>query len=314
MESQNGRRPAATRRTAASIALALAVSLVFALTACGSADAPEASPDPATAGGWPQATDGRITEAMCALLAPADYERYGRSLAARVPASDAPDPGNAVACTYRAGDALSLNLQPTAEAATLLFAHDLAQQRERMKGSASQLAEGVLPGADQSWFDVAWTSAAQRPEYELRARRGALLLTLHLGGVASATATDPKETLVGLAGLVLQRAPELGRADTGTTHKVRYEVTGKGKAQKIIYVEPTVNVSRELTNVTLPWSIELPMASHGAQPVPVRVTALAEGAGAAVGCSAAVDAAPVKQEPAKNNFVTCAGQYVERPA
>lgn len=120
-----------------------------------------------------------------------------------------------------------------------------------------------MSGADESWLDYFLGSGRnQNKEYQLRLRRGALIVTLVLSNIDEETQKDPQGTLVALADRVLQRVGDLGRTDTGVTPMLRLEVGGKGKAQQILYSVPDHKFAT-LKNVKLPWKIDLPLADRG---------------------------------------------------
>lgn len=266
-------------------------------------------------GGWPQPENGRITQKMCGLLTDADYAKFGHQ---RLPSvsQDQGTGSNAVTCLYMTSDELTLNLQPTAESAKIVYADDLKDHKERLAsdGRQSILATNVVPGADESWFDY-WTigtEASKMPEHELRLRRGSLLVNLVLSGIKGKNEQDPRTVLSGLAALVLQRIPDVGKVDTGTTHKVTYQVTGKGRAKEIDYADPTQSKIIKAGGHPLPWKIVKPVPSLGDQQVPLTLSALAASPMAAIGCRISVDGKIVtEQEPRIGGFASCLGDYNE---
>jgi hypothetical protein len=286
----------------------------LALTACNrsaSNKASEAAGPPA--GGWPQAADGKLDQKMCGLLTPADYAKYGHALLPRAGGDDSGKSGNSVSCLYMTGDELALNLQPTAEGAKLLFQRELGDHGRRMKekGLTSQLAKDVVAGADESWFDLSFLGTDKYPEYEVHVRRGALLVLLRLSTGSDKDAKDPKAALVGLAGLVLERAPDLGKKDTGTLHKVKYVVTGTAKAKSINYYDPGTGKSVDVGPSPLPWTVEIALASEGKNPVLLQVNAVADPATAFVGCAITVDGKPLTEQKVNRGLNFCNGQYAE---
>jgi hypothetical protein len=287
----------------------------FALAACdrpASNKASETGGPPA--GGWPQAADGKLDQKMCGLLTAADYAKYGHTLLPKAGGDDSgKSGGNTVSCLYMTGDEFALNLQPTAEGAKLLFQRERDDHVARMKAEShkSQLAEDVVPGADESWFDLSVLGTDKYPEYEVRARRGALLMMLRLSTGSDKDAKDPKEALVGLAGLVLERAPELGKKDTGTLRKVKYVVTGTAKAKSIRYYDPSTGKNVEVGASPLPWTVEIALASEGKNPVLLDLTATADPGTAYVGCGILIDGKPFKEQKAALGLAFCSGQYAE---
>ena len=301
----------------------LGSALVIALAGCGSngsggsggsggGEAAGGGPPP---GGWPQPENGRLTEKMCGLLTDADYAKYGHHRLPSVSAKPA-EGGNGVECLYMTQDELSLNLQPTAQSAKLVYAGELKSHKDRLASDhrSTILATGVVPGADESWFDY-WTlgtEGAQYKEHELQLRRGSLLVTLVLSGLRGKSEKDPREVLAGLAGLVLERIPEVGKTDTGVTHKVQYQVTGAGTAKLITYSDPGESKTLQRKNVRLPWHLELPIGSLGAQQVPLTLNATSSGTLTPIGCSISVDGKPIKVEPPRiGGLALCLGIYTE---
>jgi hypothetical protein len=260
--------------------------------------------------------DGKLTDKMCGLLTPADYRRYGHNLLPEAGKNQPAPGGQQLSCLYMTGDELTLGLQPTAEAAKLAFDAEQSGHTSRIQEDhkTGQLSKDVVSGADQSWFDISELSSGdQYPEYALSLRRGALLVGLHLTVLDKAKGKAPQETLVGLAGLVLQRVPDLGKADTGTTLKVHYEVSGKGKAQTVDYADPTANKSVHLSNVNLPWSIDVPMATpYPGASVVVQVNAtqpMTLGSVQVIGCRVLVGGKVVINQPPGAGLALCTGTY-----
>lgn len=250
------------------------LSGAIALTGCHSSakagsppvKAPSAGGPPA--GGWPQPEKGRMTEKMCGLLTEDDYAKFGHMLLGQIDAKRA-DTGNAVSCLYQLSDSLSLDLQPTAASAALRFAADLKDHKDRFaeEHSPSVLAENVLSGADESWFDYSTDAAGetQDAEHEIEVRRGSLLVDIVLAGMKEKDEKDPRTVLTGLAGLVLQRIPDVGKTASGSTHQVTYTITGVGKARQINYGDPSTQENRELKGVKLPWSLTKPIGFPSGQ-------------------------------------------------
>ncbi|MGI8336486.1 MmpS family transport accessory protein [Actinomadura scrupuli] len=300
----------------------LGSALVIALAGCGSdgsggsggsggGEAAGGGPPP---GGWPQPENGRLTEKMCGLLTNADYAKYGHHRLPSVSAKPV-EGGNGVECLYMTQDELSLGLQPTAQAAKLVYAAGLKEHKDRLASDhrSTILATGVVPGADESWFDY-WTlgtEGAQYKEHELQLRRGSLLVTLILSGLRGKSEKDPREVLTGLAGLVLERIPDVGKTDTGVTHKVQYEVTGSGTAKLIMYYDPAESKTVQRKNVRLPWRLELPMAGQGGQQIPLTLNATSSGPLAVIGCSVSVDGRSVKAQPPQIGLAFCTGTFTE---
>jgi hypothetical protein len=310
------------RRWSVSSMFLLGCALVTALAGCGSTGGGGskagggAASDGPPPGGWPQPENGRLTEGMCGLLTNTDYARFGHQRLPSVSVKRSESGANAVDCRYMTEDELALNLQPTSEAAKLVFAAELESHKKRLVSEKREsiLATDMVQGADESWFDY-WTlgtSAGQFKEHELQVRRGALIVSLTLSGIKGKNEKDPREVLAGLAGLLLKRIPDVGKTDTGVTHKVRYKVSGTGRAKTIRYSDPTGGKLVERKNVPLPWSVELPMASLGRQQVPLTLNALANGLMVAIGCSVSVDGKPVTEQPPRiGGLALCQGKYTE---
>lgn len=264
-------------------------------------------------GGWPQPENGRLTEKMCGLLTDADYAKYGHQ---RLPA-EAPRRfgANGVDCMHMTNDELTLNLQPTAESARLLFAGDLKDHKDKLaeNGVQSMLAMNVVQGADESWFDR-WTlssGSGKFPEYEIKVRRGSLIVGIVLSGIHGKNEKDPKEILTGLAGLVLQRIPNVGKVDTGKTHKIHFQVLGRGRAKSISYYDPSEGKTVKLANVPLPWKADKPLASMGDQPVTLNLNATSSAPLAPLQCAISVDGKPIVTRDPSPGFALCFGTYTE---
>jgi hypothetical protein len=293
--------------------LALGCALVIASAGCGSGGgdgwakaggsakattgAQNAGPPP---GGWPQPENGQLTEKMCGLLTDADYAKFGHRRLPSVSEKRSDTGANAVYCLYMTDDELSLTLHPTVQAATLAYNSDLRDHKRRLAGEQRQtiLATSVVPGADQSWYDYATLGSDQDKykEHQLELRRGALLVGLTLSGLRGKTEKDPREVLVGLAQLALQRIPNVGKADTGVTHKVTFAVVGRGVAKTINYNDPTSLKSVKLTNVRLPWRKTVPLASSERPEVVINLSAATTTPGALIGCKVALDGKIVVQQ------------------
>lgn len=297
----------------------VAVLVTAALAGCGSSvkggsptnGRPQAGDPPP--GGWPQPENGRLTEKMCGLLTDDDYEKFGHERLG-VLSQKRIDNENAVDCLYQLNDDLNLNLQPTAVSAALTFAGDLKDHKQRLAQAhhPSILATNVVPGSDQSWFDhwSLWTGG-QGSEYEVEARRGSLLLDIVLGGTRGRSEQPPREVLTGLAGLVLQRIPNVGRTDTGTTHEVTYAVSGARSAAQIVYSDPTTQDSHMLTKVRLPWHLtRLLVVPHNQSQVDLSLNAVApaEAFEAPIGCQISIDGKMLIQQRSSGG-VSCTKFY-----
>ncbi|WP_033323710.1 MmpS family transport accessory protein [Actinomadura atramentaria] len=278
---------------------------------CGGSDGggPKTTAVKAPAGGWPQPSGGRVTEAMCGLLTPEDYAGYGHQmLQPFTPKIN----GTVLSCEGMVADAFTVDLQPTIQAGKLVYSKTLQDHKDRLQEDARRtiLANNVVQGADESWFDY-WTlgtEGTQFTEYEINARRGALVVDITLSGIHGKNEKDPKTVLTGLAGLVLQRLPGVGAKDTGTTHKVRFEVTGSGKASQIMYTDPAATKSVTVKNVKLPWSKELPFVPQAGAQMPFNLSAYTNGFMKPVGCRISVDGQELKRQDSTTT-ATCLAFY-----
>jgi hypothetical protein len=298
-------------------AVSLGCVLVTALAGCTGSTAP-AGGKPATkvgsgsvpAGGWPQPVNGLITPKMCGLLTDADYAAYGHQRLPSVAANPLKS-SNGVDCLYMTNDELTLRLQPTAEAAKLEYASDLKDHNDRMASDGRQemMAKDAVAGADESWFDY-WTigTSGSMAEHEIVARRGALIIDIVLSGLKGAKEQDPRTVLSGLAGLVLQRIPTVGRTDTGTTPEVVFKVTGSGTAKTIIYNDPSQDLkSVRLHKAHLPWTVKRPFPATGQMAV-ITLSALSASPEAPIGCTVIVNGREFAHEQSMG-FVTCLANY-----
>ncbi|HZM81873.1 MAG TPA: hypothetical protein VFC19_39640 [Candidatus Limnocylindrales bacterium] len=275
--------------------VAFSLVTMLALTGCQSdiGDATTAKPP---AGGWPQPEGGKFTAAMCGLLTAADYKPLGHNLIGSLQLAPGKDSSNFVSCVGTLGEWLTLDLQPTAEAAKIRYDRSLESRKDTVVVEKQQsiLAQDLLQGVDQSWFDYGPAPSGTKPgNYQLRFRRGSLVASVEIDPVGDNSVKDPKAAVLTLAGLVLERIPEVGKADSGTTPKVRFEVKGNGRAFAINY--NTDESGGSLKDVQLPWSIELPASDHGDSPVWLKVSANATASPLHLECSISVRATVVKQ-------------------
>lgn len=297
--------------------LPLVLALVFALAGCrltGGAD--QAGPP---AGGWPQPAGNLVNTKMCGLLTKADYAKLGH---VRRPSmsSTVNDHTNTLDCSYQSVDAMSLTLKPTAEAARAYFAADLADHKQQLASDhrSSVLAKDVVALADESWFDY-WTAGTEDRgpvAHEIRVRRGALVLSIILNGVRGKKEGDPRNVLSELADLVLRRLPHAGTKDTGTNHKVQYEVIGLGRATSIWWEDFTgVNVegNSSVENTRIPWIRTVSMATAaGTTPNQAMVHVETASKKTKVGCLILVDGVPIAGErPKAGGVVECTGDIPE---
>jgi hypothetical protein len=291
------------------------VSLVLtaALAACGSGSSgghPKDSGGGPPKGGWPQPVNGQLTPQMCGLLTDDDYAKYGHERLPVISQKRVDNAPNAIDCLYTTNDELSLGLQPTAEAAKVQYAAGLKDHKERLAEDhrPTVLATNVVQGADESWFDY-WTlgtANSQFKEYEISVRRGSLIVGIVLSGLKGKSEKDPRTVLTGLAGLVLQRIPNVGRTDTGKTHKAEFAVAGAGRARQIVFNDPTSGETTTLKNVKLPWHTEKPLIYTGQAQVMLNLSATSSSPLAAIGCNISVDGETVVQEqPKVGGFANC---------
>lgn len=296
---------------------AIGCVLAMALAGCGGGGGEEhaAASHPANnaaapAVDWPQPVNGQMTEKMCDLLTNADYAKYGHELMPRDSAKRFADGRNGVDCLYMLGDSLDISVQPSAKGAALTYASDLREHKQRLSGDHRQtmLAEGVLPGADQSWFDF-WTLSGNG-EHELEARRGSLIVDLVLGSTKGAHEQDPKTVLTGLAGLIFQRVPNVGRTDTGSTHKARYQITGHGTLRQITYNDPVTLKTITLTHVKAPWHKDFELPSRGNTPTSMYLTGVpSTPMSPPLACRVTVDGKTIVSQPPGNAGANCSGYY-----
>jgi hypothetical protein len=262
-----------------SVVAATAVALVaVTLAGCPAGDGDRSGQAPPRS--WPTLVDGQLTATMCGLLTKADFTDVGGSLLTPLePTTDRRKASsNSVACVGTPGNWLRLELQPTAEAAKIRYEAGFAEHRESVSGEKldTVLAVDVLGAAEQSWFDYANAINGHRPtDYQLVFRRAALVATVTLDGVDLSKTKDPAAALVRLAGRVLDRAADLGMADTGSTPMVRFEAKGTGRAERIDYFTGDHGPVK-VENVDLPWSATVPMADHGDFDVLLSLTVSAD--------------------------------------
>lgn len=315
-------------------ALSLGCALVIALVGCGSAGGDgwakakanggtaaagsgaareSAGPPP---GGWPQPEGGRLTEKMCGLLTAADYATFGHQRLPSVTEKRSDTGANRVDCLYMTDDELSLDLQPTAVSARLVFAAAYSDHKKRMAadGRQSILATSVVPGADASWYDYATLGSDSGPykEHELQLRRGSLIVGITLSGIRGKSEPDPRTVLTGLAALVLRRIPNVGTSDTGRTHRVTYEVLGTGRAATLNYSDPTSGKSINRKNVPLPWRVVLPMGETGQPLTVLNLNAASTAPLASLGCRITVDGKILVAQPRRGGLTFCMGNYKQQ--
>jgi hypothetical protein len=276
---------------------------------------PQATPPP---GGWPQPAEGRVTSQMCGLLTDADYAAVGHHRPAKVSDAVSADE-NAVDCRYESNDEMTVALEPTAAFAKYVFAAGLKDHRERLADDKwpSHLVAGVVGAADESWFDD-WTASGlsnDKKAHEIRVRRGGLIIGITLSGARGKTEEDPRTVLVGLAGLVLRRLPHVGTKDTGTTHRIQYEVIGSGRALSIEWKDYTgIMNAGEATNVRLPWSADVPIAANADQgPEELPYLQAHTSGRQTLTCLIEIDGTPVAAKRTHNGTVNCEAPMPDVP-
>ncbi|MFC7549290.1 hypothetical protein [Plantactinospora sp. GCM10030261] len=194
--------------------VALLCAGAVGLTACGNSDSSDdptvaqrgAGESPATAAGptgWPQATDGVIDEKMCGLLTGDDFAKYKvitgkvETLPFQVNAEV-----NGIGCNYSLDDRMGLALGKTDDEARLLYADSTSSS------SAKSGKENVVTGADQS---IAYLDGEEQAY--VVSRRGRLIVRTSLDSLLSEiSAQERLDGAVALNALVLERAPQLGKA------------------------------------------------------------------------------------------------------
>ncbi|MBW8486846.1 RDD family protein [Actinomadura parmotrematis] len=231
----------------------------------------------APAGGWPQPQNGRVTPDMCGLLTRQDYANFGYSWFGY--SNTDVQPPNRVSCLSTGGGGLGVEVLPTRKAAEIRYAQVLRDHKSRLQEDQrrSALATGVVPGTDESWFDNATlgSDSATFKEYDLYARRGALLVSVNLQAWNHKGEKPPKEAAAGLAARVLERLPGVGATDTGTLSKLSFVVVGSrtNRASSISYSDPTSGRSVQLKNVKLPWRVDVDYVPSGASITTFNLTA-----------------------------------------
>ena len=147
--------------------VALSIATMAALTGCmlgGAGDDADSAAKP-PAGGWPRLEDGKLTEKMCGLLVAADYKPFGHKMIGLLEPATGKDSSNYVSCAGILGEWLTLDLQPTAESAKIRYDRSLDTRKDVVIVEKQQtvLAQDLLQGADQSWFDYGQAPAGTKP-------------------------------------------------------------------------------------------------------------------------------------------------------
>jgi hypothetical protein len=290
--------------------IALSCVLVLVLAGCHLTRDRDVRTGP-PAGGWPQPAGTRVTSAMCGLLTDADYARLGHD---RKPSTSnsVKSQTNTLDCLYESTDELTLSLEPTARVAKYIFAADLRDHRKQLAEGrrTSKLVAGVIGPADESWFDdwSAGTDGSGAAAHEIRVRRGGLILGITLSADRGKKEGDPRSVLVELADLVLRRLPHVGTRDTGTTHRIEYELIGSGKATDVYWDDYTdIESSGRANTLRLPWSTVIEMGiPEGATPDSPELSAEVP-PNAKVTCLIFVDGEPVAGQKSHKGTVDCEG-------
>jgi hypothetical protein len=303
-----------------SVPLVAALLAAFALTAAACDPTLPASPGPAgvSAGNWPQAADGVLDDKMCHILTSDDFAKYHRAATDKVETSKPYGGGNGIVCNYALNDTLTLELAPNAAVAGQIYQARLGARQSRTGASAMALVNGPVNAADESWFgEDPLSPSGDKKDTDLVARRGALLLQIHLQGwYPGARGSDPKDTSIGLADLVLRRAPDLGRTGgpaSGSAapapaqgHHVLFTLRGTGKATAVSYLEPVSGKTQKLQNVGLPWVVELPLAAPvSGGDVWLTLTANSTNPGANLTCSIQIDGKEVVKSDRPSFLALC---------
>jgi hypothetical protein len=268
-------------------------------------------------GGWPQPAAGQLTSDMCGLLTKADYNQLGHVRQPSMWGTVASE-NNSLDCQYRSNDELTLTLTPTAEYARYVFATGLEEHKGDLTRAhlTSDLAADVVGPADESWYDRSLGSTDPTPEpHEIRLRRGALIVSIVLGGVRGRTEKDPREVLTELSNLVLRRLPHVGAKDVGTNHKIEYEVVGSGRAATLEWEDYTgFKHGGSLSKPRLPWVRTVQMAVRpGAMASNASLSVRASSPNAKVGCQIIVDGTPVAADGMRQGNAFCESPLPDRP-
>ncbi len=258
------------------------------------------------AGGWPQAQNNTLGDDMCGLLTDADFATV--QLDAPLDGKGTSDAANSVFCEYMLGDAFDLYLQPTADAGKLLFDTLQADNTSRLKedNRTAELATDVVPGVDQSYADLDPLGTEEYPQYQVLARRGALLVRV---STQSGKNTDPEKAVAALVKLVLDRVPDLGKEDNGSTHVVTYLVTGTGTAD-VSYADFASTSVKDMSAVKLPLKVEMPIALYSAdETINLSISATNKSFTEPIGCEVLVDGKSVKKSDPGAGLAFCLTEY-----
>jgi hypothetical protein len=277
----------------------VAVVGALVLAGCGPATVHRFSADSVLVppGGWPRPVDGKLTEQLCGLLTSGDLVRQRLPAEVVAPRLDL----SALICGNLSTQ-YWLILLPNAESAGILFTAQRAAEQKVPDGTGitRQSSTGVVPGAQDSVLVASDLGTGHGHSTVAVAKRGALVVIVRLTG------DDPGRPAVAgvLAALLLNRAPDLGRADTGPTLTVSYKVTGSGTAAQLDYRDPVAGTVVLRANVPLPWSLTLPYVRVTRENVPLfGVDAVPARDGQRLGCK--LVAGDLVREDSDNGSVHC---------
>jgi hypothetical protein len=269
-----------------------AAVLALALAACsGNSGDKGDKPAETKPVSWPQPVDGKLTPEMCDLLTADDFLSAGVLALEWKSKKLAPEIGpNAVTCHALGSHFLTLNLQPDPVSAQLYYQNTLG---ERRRSGKEPVQENGVPAADASWFGVAPLSATQ-PQHDISARRGGLLINLHLGFSHDDNGYDPRKAGATLVSLILERAPELGKVSTGKPHDVVLTVTGRSTdTASIVWSPPFSSEPTKEPAAKLPWTKTFQAPWYGTTNQQITFfasnTKVPPNPSAAVTCTATVD-------------------------
>src|SRR5262249_54977451 len=137
----------------------------------------------ASAGSWPQAADGVVDEKMCKIVTAADFATFKRIATDKVETSTLYGGGNGIVCNYALDDTLTIELAANQTDASLTYAASLADHKRQSTNGGSSVVAGLVKGATDSWYDQDPKDSAGNPgDSKLVARRGALIVEIHLQG------------------------------------------------------------------------------------------------------------------------------------
>jgi hypothetical protein len=267
------------------------------------------------AGDWPQAADGVVDEKMCKIVTADDFATFHRIATDKVETNKLAGGGNGIVCNYALDDTVTLELSANQTDATLTFAASLADYKRQAHNGGATVVTGLVKGATESWYDQEPTDSAGNPgDSYLSARRGALIVEIHLQGFyPGGKGSDPKATSAGIAALVFERAPKLGQTpDTAPgaapagAHTVVSRINGAGPIAGVTYDEPIGLKFQTAHNVRAPWTLALPLAAAQiGQPVELSLTANSTDPNATLACQIEIDGKVVAHESRPGFMTMC---------